>query len=63
MAEDEDRRQLAKMAFDCVQGACLCERKAVDYVIFRLLALANVDVLLSACAAQKPVLHPNAHDR
>jgi hypothetical protein len=63
MAEDEDQRQRAKMAFDCVQGACLCERKAVDYVTFRMLALANVDVLLSACVALKPILHPNAHDR
>ncbi len=63
MAEDEDRRQLAKMAFDCVQGACLCERKAVDHVTFWLFALPIFDVLLSACAAPKPILYPNAHDR
>jgi len=32
-------------------------------VIFRLSAPAIFGVLLSACAAPKPILYPNAHDQ
>ena len=61
IAEAEGARQLTKTAFELVPGACICECQERERVVFRLFALVIIGLILSACAAPKPILYPNAH--